>query len=320
MGAEWLDGGERSRAAGRSHGNHDGGPAWRAVSALRSRHRRVALLLGMGAQRLYSSPAASASSLASAQREAPRGRSPGRLRASADSGRRAARAFLPLFRRARELEEASREGDRVREDHDAASGTKGIAGQLAESNPHEPDLEHLALHVPEGPLQAYAIADSYPVWRNHREVARESEDDVLEGERNARGGEAEPGHQGGQLAGEMEDQHEGHGGDHHDVPGHQEESAPIRVVHVAHGRHAPDHAAHQDGGEHDGHADEAQAQTLHDLPALAVEGRFPAIEVAREATNEGRLAPHGHDDRGELLALLEQRAEGLLSLDQRSIG
>src|SRR5262249_58851329 len=113
-------------------------------------------------------------------------------------------AFFPLLRRARVLEEAARERDRVWEDHDAAGGAEGIAGQLAESNSHEPDLEHLALHVAEGALQAHAIADSYPVWRNHREVARESEDDILEGEGDARGGEAEPGGQGGQLAGEME--------------------------------------------------------------------------------------------------------------------
>src|SRR5215475_6145824 len=122
-----------------------------------------------------------------------------------------------------------------------------------------------------------------------------------------------------QLAREVEDEHQGHGHDHHDVPGHEEEATSIGVVYVAHGCDTPEHAADEDGGEGDDDTDEAYPEALQDSPALATERGLPALEVARETANEGRLAAHRHDDRGQLFVLLQKGAKGLLTFGQRSI-
>ena len=108
----------------------------------------------------------------------------------------------------RVLEEGPGEHDGVGKDDDPTRRLQRLAGQLVELDPHEADLRHLAVHVPERPLETHAIADADPVRRDHREVAGDREDHVLEREGDARRREAERGHQGGHLAGEVEDQHE----------------------------------------------------------------------------------------------------------------
>src|SRR4029453_13981921 len=91
------------------------------------------------------------------------------------------------------------------------------------------DVQHFALDVAEGALQADPVPYSDPVGRHHREVSGESEDDGLQGEGDAGRGESQACDEGRELAREVEDEHEGHGGPHHDLPGYEKEPTTIGV-------------------------------------------------------------------------------------------
>src|SRR5262249_8825458 len=151
------------------------------------------------------------------------------------------------------------------------------------ANAHEADVEYLALDVAEGPLQAYPITHADAVRGHHREISDKSQDHVLERERDTRGGESQRGDQHGKLAREVEDEHDGDGHYHDDVARHEQQAAPVGIVHVAAGRHAPEHAPDEDGGYRDDDADEPDSKALQDLPLIAVQLLAPRVEIGGKA-------------------------------------
>src|SRR5213593_258089 len=156
------------------------------------------------------------------------------------------------------LEEAAGEDDRVRKDDDASRWSERVTGQLLQLDSYEADLRDLAVHVPEGPLQAHPISHANPVRRDHREVAGNRQDDVLERERDPGRGKAERRHQRRHFAGEVKDQHQRDGDRHDDAPNGQEQTPARRVRHIADHRHPPQHSADEDDGEREDDPNEVQ--------------------------------------------------------------
>src|SRR3989442_2029457 len=125
------------------------------------------------------------------------------------------------------LEEATREDDRVWKNDHASRRLERVADQLLQLDSYEADLGDLAMHVPEGTLQAHPVSHTNPVRRDHREVAGDGQDDVLQRKGDPGRCEAEGGDQRRHFAGEVKYQHERDRDRDDDAPhGQQQTPAP----------------------------------------------------------------------------------------------
>src|SRR5262245_34761813 len=173
----------------------------------------------------------------------------------------AARSQLVPWRR-RVLEEAAGEHDRVGKGDDATGWLERITDQLLELDPHETDLLDLAVHVSELALQAHPIPHPDPVRRDHREVARDGQDDVLKREGDPGGREAEGGHERRHFAGEVKDQNERDRDRDHDAPSGQEHPASPGVGDVTAHRHPPQRAPDEDDRQRHQDAEQIESEAL----------------------------------------------------------